>query len=361
MTTPTTIPSLQRAIIQVDDIGTFGQVYDRPIPIPKPGHVLIKIAAVALNPCDWKMSSAFPKKGASCGSDFAGCVAQLGEGVTNLAVGDRVAGAVHANNPINPASGAYAEYATVDSQHVWPIPSGMIWGEAATIGLCGIGSVGMAAWHNLRLTGTPEAPVEKAPFVLVYGGSSANGTVAIQLLKLSGYRVVTTCSPHNFKLVESLGAEKAFDYKSPTCAQDIKTYTSDKLKYVMDIIAEVRTLKLCYEAIGRAGGRYVGFELIPEELASLRKTVKASWVLGIRMTGDEIALGKGYGYPASEELYHWGRDLSRRVGEWIRDGKIKAHPQTVHLEGLDGIIEGIEQLRRKEVSGTKLVYVIDPM
>ncbi|GAW18779.1 hypothetical protein ANO14919_082610 [Xylariales sp. No.14919] len=355
-----TLPSRQRAIIQVDDTGTLGQVYDRPLPVPGPGHVLIKVAAVALNPCDWKMSSAFPSKGASCGSDFAGCIVKLGEGVTRLDVGNRVAGAVHANNPINPTSGAYAQYATVDSRLLWPIPNDMSWGEAATIGLCGIGTVGMAAWHNLELTGTPEAPVEKAPFVLVYGGSSANGTIAIQLLKLSGYRVVTTCSPHNFQLVETLGAEKAFDYKSPACAQDIRNYTSDKLKYVIDIIAEARTLKLCYAAIGRAGGRYVGFELIPGELASLRKTIKASWVLGIRMTGAEIALGKGYGHPASPELYEWGRDLSRRVGEWVRDGKIKAHPRVIHPEGLDGIIEGIEKLRRREVSGTKLVYMIDP-
>lgn len=175
----------------------------------------------------------------------------------------------------------------------------------------------------------------------------------------SGYRVVATCSPHNFKLVESLGAEKVFDYRSATCAQDIRSYTNDKLKYVMDVIAEARTLKLCYAAIGRAGGRYVGFELIPDELASLRRTVKASWVLGIRMTGAEIALGKGYGHAANAELYDWGCDLSRRVESWVREGKIKAHPQIVNQDGLDGIIEGIERLRRREVSGTKLVYLID--
>ncbi|KAI3317856.1 putative zinc-binding dehydrogenase family oxidoreductase [Xylariaceae sp. AK1471] len=356
----TTLPLTQRAIIQVDDVGTFGQVYDRTLPIPKLGHVLIKVAAVALNPCDWKMSSAFPSKGAGCGSDFAGRVVQLGENITHLTVGDRVAGAVHANNPVNPKSGAYAQYATVDAKLLWTIPDDVAWGEAATIGLCGIGTVSMAAWHNLELLGTPEAPVDNAPFVLVYGGSSANGTIAIQLLRLSGYRVVTTCSPNNFELVESLGAEKAFDYKSPTCAQDIRSYTNDKLKYAMDIIAEAKTLKLCYAAIGRAGGRYVGFELIPDELASLRKTVRASWVLGIRMTGAEIALGKGYGHAADAELYDWGCDLSRRVGEWVREGKIKAHPQVVHQDGLDGIVGGIERLRRREVSGVKLVYVVDP-
>ncbi|KAI8945067.1 chaperonin 10-like protein [Xylaria longipes] len=143
--TTLTLPSLQRAIIQVDNAGTFGQVYDRALPVLRPGHVLIKVAAVALNPCDWKMSSAFPYKGASCGSDFAGCVVKIGENVTHLGVGDCVAGAVHANNPINPTSGAYAQFATVDSQLLWRITNEMSWGEAATIGLCGVGPSAQSA------------------------------------------------------------------------------------------------------------------------------------------------------------------------------------------------------------------------
>ncbi|KAI1754840.1 putative zinc-binding dehydrogenase family oxidoreductase [Xylaria castorea] len=312
--------SLKRAIIQIDETGTFGQVYDRTLPVPRPDHVLINVAAVTLNPYDWKMSSAFPSKGASCGSHFAGCVVELGEHITHLGVGDRVAGEVHTNNPVNPTSGAYARYATVNSQLLWPILSDMSWGEAATIDLSGVGTVGRAAWHNLQLTRTSEAPVEKYPFVLVYGGSSANMTIVMlfsveHLLMSSQIRLLSgdNCSPHNCQLVESLGAEKAFD-------------DNDKLKYVMNIIVEARILKLCYVVIGRVGGRYVYFELIPEELASLRKTVKASWVLGIRMTGAKIALGKGDGHPANGE-----------VGEWVRDGEVKAHPQIVHPGGYRAI------------------------
>jgi NADPH:quinone reductase-like Zn-dependent oxidoreductase len=53
---------------------------------------------------------------AGCGSDFAGYVMQLGENVTHLTVGDRFAGAVHANNSVNPTSTAYAKYATVGAK-----------------------------------------------------------------------------------------------------------------------------------------------------------------------------------------------------------------------------------------------------
>lgn len=123
----------------------------------------------------------------------------------------------------------------------------------------------------------------------------------------SGFKVITTCSPKHSGLVESYGAEKAFDYNSPTCAEDIRSYTKNTLQYAMDIIAEVKTTRLCYAAIGRAGGRYVDFELIPDELVKdMRKTVKSDWVLNITMSGSEIAIGGGYGSEANPELRKFG-------------------------------------------------------
>ncbi|KAI6090727.1 hypothetical protein F4821DRAFT_227719 [Hypoxylon rubiginosum] len=126
----------------------------------------------------------------------------------------------------------------------------------------------------------------------------------------------------------------------------------------MDIIAEAKSLKLCYAALGRAGGRYVGFELIPDELKNSRRTVKASWVLGIRMTGEEIALDKGYGSPANPELVIWGGELCKRIEKLVQQNKLRAHPAVIHENGLDGIIEGVERLQRREVSGCKLVYMV---
>ncbi|EJT79054.1 hypothetical protein GGTG_04143 [Gaeumannomyces tritici R3-111a-1] len=88
-----------------------------------------------------------------------------------------------------------------------------------------------------------EEPTTAPKFVLVYGGSTASGTFAIQLLKPSGYRVITTFSPNNFELVQECGAERAFNYYSPTYSEEIRAYTKNLLEYALDIITEARTIR----------------------------------------------------------------------------------------------------------------------
>jgi NADPH:quinone reductase-like Zn-dependent oxidoreductase len=80
----------------------------------------------------------------------------------------------------------------------------------------------------------PTQPAKVPLPILIYGGSTLTGMVGIQLAKLSGLTVVTTCSAHNFDLVKSLGADAAFDYKSPSCAADIKQFTDGKLRFSWD-------------------------------------------------------------------------------------------------------------------------------
>ena len=160
-------------------------------------------------------------------------------------------------------------------------------------------------------------------------------------------------------MVESYGAEKAFDYNSSTCGEDICKYTKNTLQYALDIITEARTLRHCYAAIGRGGGRYIGFELIPEELtASMRKTVKAQWVLGIEMCGREIALPGGYHRKPNPELRAWGCEWIQRFEALIQAGKIRSHPVKLNEGGLDAVIAGVERMKRREVRGEKLVYYV---
>lgn len=172
--------------------------------------------------------------------------------------------------------------------------------------------------------------------------------------------MVTTCSPKNFALVESYGAEKAFDYNSPSCAEDIRTYTKNTLQYAIDIIAEVKSIRLCYMAIGRAGGRYVGFELVPEDLVKdMRQTVKPGWVLGITMSGNEIAIGGGYGSKPDSELRAFGCECFLRVEALIHAGKIRPHPIKLQQGGLSAVIAGVATMQRRQVSCEKLVYRLE--
>lgn len=178
--------STQQAIIQAKEpIGSLILSADCPLPELLPGQVLVKTAAVALNPCDWKMPTNFPCPGAVDGSDFSGTVVARGPNLArDINVGDRVAGAVHASNPLNPTSGAFAEYIAAYADQLWKMPDSMGWEQAAAIGWCVVGTVGLAMFRALKLPGSPELPVQKPMFVLVYGGSTASGTMAIQLLRL---------------------------------------------------------------------------------------------------------------------------------------------------------------------------------
>ncbi|KAL2167384.1 hypothetical protein VTG60DRAFT_1373 [Thermothelomyces hinnuleus] len=364
------IPRVQRALIQSLTPGVLQFTETREVPKLLPDQVLVRVVAVALNPCDWKMPTNFPCPGAGVGADFSGTVVRVGDDVRpgkfDVKLGDRVAGAVHASNRLKPQDGTFAEYIAVRADALWRIPDVMDFHVAAAIGLCVVGTVGLAAFHerHLNLPGSPEQPVKtgaggQPPWVLVYGGSTASGTMAIQIMKLAGFRVVTTCSPANFALVESYGADKAFDYHSPNLGESIRAYTNNSLSFVMDIIASANSLRQCYASIGRAGGRYVGFELVPDELAGIRKAVRASWVLGIRLLGYEIALDRGYGSPPDPELGMWGRAWFKRTEALVWEGKIRPHPIELDTEsGFDGIVAGVERLKRGEVSGKKLVYLI---
>lgn len=124
--------------------------------------------------------------------------------------------------------------------------------EASTLGI-GITTVGQGLYQSLGLplpgTGDRDEPV------LVYGGSTATGSLAIQFARLSGCQVITTCSPRNFDFVKALGAVEAFDYRDPNCAEKIREYTTDKLEHVLDCISEGNSPKISSEAISSQGGQ----------------------------------------------------------------------------------------------------------
>lgn len=186
--TTSPLPTSQQAVVQSkSNPGGFEISSNRPLPIPSPSQVLIKVSAVALNHCDWKMPTRVPCPGAVNGADFSGTIVRLGESISvnsGLKMGDRVAGAQMASSRRRPWVGAFTQYITEEADSVWLVPETLSWEEAASIGCAVTSSVGMALWVSLKLVGTPEDPTPESKYVLVYGGATASGTFAIQLLKL---------------------------------------------------------------------------------------------------------------------------------------------------------------------------------
>lgn len=199
MTATTAIlPETQTALIQAPSSSSkipLALSKHVPIPpLPSPDHVLVRVLAVALNPTDHKMPTHFPMPGSTAGCDFCGIVvsATASESSTQRRSpppppGTRVCGAVYAYNPEDALTGAFAEYVVADARLLLRVPDHWTDLRAAALGGIGWGTAGLALWGSdaMGLEGRPARPVAAGgPPVLVYGGATATGTMACQLLKL---------------------------------------------------------------------------------------------------------------------------------------------------------------------------------
>lgn len=356
--TPTTLPSSQLAI-QQDGNGKLHVAGDAAIPPLLPGYVLVKTYAVALNPSDYKIQKNFPIPGAYVGIDFSGTVVQVADDVDSIKPGTEVFGAAFTFSSAHRlANGAFAEYVRVRADLLLRIPNpsaqqgqndgSLTLFKAATLGTA-ISTCMLSLWSPdaLALVGKPEEPLPSAkPIpVLVYGGSTSVGTIAIQLLKLSGYDPIATCSPRSFDLVRSRGASAVFDYSSPDVALKIKAYTGERLKYALDCISDVASVTNCYAAIQRPGGRYVSLEYIPDELLAQRRAVRPNFVLSAEVYEEEVMLGEEkYDRPANREKHQLAAQYIGMFQRLVDSGSLKTHP-TEELEGgLEGVVKGLEAL-----------------
>ncbi|PVH91650.1 GroES-like protein [Periconia macrospinosa] len=351
------LPSTQRAIRTNAD----GQpIVDTkaPMPILENNMVLVKTKAVGLNLFDYKVPHQFPIPGLSIGCDFAGTIVAVGSAVRRpFSIGDRIFGGIHGANPAEPTSGAFAEYLVADADFIFSMPETMAWETAAAMSGIGIGTVGLALFYYLRPPGTLHQPAQNPAVVLVNGGATSAGTMALQLLKLAGLSPVATCSPKNFDMVKSYGAIQVFDYKDPNCAADIRRATKNSLKYILDPIASRQASELCYSAMGRLGGTYISLEI--SDLEKPRSTIKTDWVLGMSLLGKEVRMGSTFQRDANSKHRDFGIEYYKQIQVIIEKGKLRAHPPKVMHGGLQGILdEGLEVLRLGKVSGEKLVYFL---
>ena len=198
---------------------------DVPQPEPQAGEVLIKVAAAAVNRPDvfQRMGLYPPPKGASNipGLEVAGEIVAAGEGVTRWAKGDKVAALT--------AGGGYAEYALAHEGSCVSVPKGLSMNEAACIP-----ETFMTVWHNVFERGA----LKPGESFLVHCGSGGIGTTAIQLAAHFGARVFATeGSDEKCAFCESIGADRAINYKTKAFATEIKSLTDKRgVDVILDMV-----------------------------------------------------------------------------------------------------------------------------
>ena len=173
-----------------------------PDPEPAADEVLIDVAATAVNRADLLQAAGHypPPPGASpiLGLECAGTIAQVGADVTGWAVGDQVCALL--------AGGGYAERVAVPAGQVLPVPAGVDLVHAG-----GLPEVACTVWSNLVLT----AGLRAGQTVLIHGGGSGIGTMAIQVAKARGATVAVTASrAETLDRCRELGADIVIDYRA---------------------------------------------------------------------------------------------------------------------------------------------------
>ncbi|MYK87734.1 MAG: NAD(P)H-quinone oxidoreductase, partial [Acidobacteria bacterium] len=192
---------------------------------PGAGEVLTRVTAAGVNRADTmqRKGNYPPPPGASdvLGLEVSGTVAAVGQGVADLAVGDQVCALL--------TGGGYAEYCLAPAPQCLPIPAGVSLVDAAALP-----EAYATVWTNVIDRGRLEA----GESLLVHGGSSGIGTVAIQLARLFGARVFATAgTPAKCAACVELGAERAIDYRAEDFAAVLGEATGGRgVDLILDMV-----------------------------------------------------------------------------------------------------------------------------
>jgi len=335
------------------------RIQETSVPKLRDDYILVKTKAVALNPTDYKHVDFLTSKGARIGCDYSGIVEEVGPKVTKpFKKGDRVCGFCHGGNEMNHEDGAFGEHITAKGDVQIHVPENLTFEEAGTLGV-GVTTVGQGLYQSLQLP-LPNKPATQKTYLLIYGGSTATGSLAIQYAKLSGLTVAVTCSPRNFDYVKSLGADAVFDYNSATCSKDINTWSQDSIHHAFDCISEGSSPSITIHAMSSQGGIYSTLLPVPEsDVRKLNPKVQYKTTLAYTVLGEFFKFGP-QDMPGKPEDFEFGKMFWELSRELLKQGKVKVHRLSLNKygKGFEGVLKGMDAMRQGKVSGEKLVFTV---
>ena len=328
-----------------DEVGIPGIIRDSPIPSSiADDEILVKVHAWAMNPADHILQDTplpFIKYPLVLGEDVAGSVTVVGStAASKFNVGDRIL--AYAVGIRQPERGAFQEYVVVPQELACKIPESMSYIDASVFPLCiTTAAHGLFSKEFLGLPFPKVDPVSTGKGVVIWGGSSGVGSNGIQLAKAAGFEVLTTCSARNFDFVKSLGADKVFDYKSPTAVDEIVNEI-DKGTCVGIFHAAGQINPSC-QVSHRSKQKLFVASTNPVTEGAAPEGVEAKFLLD-----------------SSGGSLFWRETNAATFGgffpEALAKGRYRVAPaaEVVPTKGLDGIQEALDMLR-KGVSAKKIV------
>jgi NADPH:quinone reductase-like Zn-dependent oxidoreductase len=288
-------------------------------PSAGPGELLVRVHAAGVNPLDASARAGnvqdlvYASLPYVTGFDVSGVVVEVGAGVTRFAPGDEVFALLDLRR-----GGGYAEYALVREGEAAHRPTGASHAESASLPL-----VALTAWQALFET----ADLQPGQTVFIHAGAGGVGTVAVQLAKWRGARVIATASARNHEFLRALGADVVIDYTAQRFEEEVR-----EVDVVLDPIGgdtQRRSLGML-----RDGGTLVGLMGLTAAARAPERGIRARSIL-VR--------------PDSAQL--------RRIAELVDAGELR--PVVTHLLPLS---EAAAAHRQSETRGTrgKIVLQVRP-
>ncbi|BGP52606.1 hypothetical protein JCM8202_004867 [Rhodotorula sphaerocarpa] len=325
---------------------------------PAQGEIVVKTKAIALNPTDWKHRDFLAPPNSWLGCDYTGTVAKVGQGVSNVKQGDRVAGFVHGGQW--EGEGSFAEQVKAQASLVWRVPDNLSDEEAAASGGVGPWTTVQALYMRLGLA-PPHAPTKNAEPVLIWGGSTSVGLYALQFLKASGYMPVSVSSPKSYDLVKKYGAAATFDYNDADVSSKI-AQQFPSLQYGLDCITDGKTTASIVKAIAAAKGTGHVVTLLVNKDPEIKEVagdkIKVEMTLAYTLLGVEFDW-PGMTFPAMPQdksrMEEW---CAQHLPKLFESGTIKSNPIQSFSGGLENITEGLNYIKEGKNRGVKVTYKI---
>lgn len=300
----------------------------------RPNQVLVQVISASINPADYKVpemgpvSKALITTPASPGMDFAGRVVTTGPQVSGFEAGQLVYGTIGMPGQF----GTLGEYIVVGTGNVVALPEGVDPDHAATVGVAA-----QTAYQSLV------SYVTAGDKVFVNGGSGGCGIFAIQMAKVLGCHVTTTCSTRNVQLCKDLGADEVIDYTGEDDVIDILKNEGLVYDHVVDHVGIPSNLYSESNSFLKPGKAFV--QVGATSMLTFASRLVRPGFLGGGKRKYVILMLKN------------NRDDLAQIGEWMHQDKVRAEIDSTYE--FEDVVKAFEKLRTERSRGKIIIHVTE--